>query len=643
MTSSEKRAATLRAVADVLVPSGGPFPLGATDVDAGGRLARQIDRFPPVTRRQVDLLVRIFECGPLLSKQPGWFSRLSPAARQAYLERALESRLPWKRLPAQLLKQLVLLAFGATHEFESRIGFDHSCVASDSPREGPHLHPIEFPQIRGTVDVHADAVVVGSGAGGATVAAELAEAGLSVVVVEEGPYYTRTDFRGAPFERVLRLYRDQGTTAAFGRSGTSTPVPLGKAVGGTTVINSGTCFRTPDRVLRAWESTWSIEGIDPASMAPLFDRVESILRVKPVPWEIIGENARLFDRGVRAMGLRGAPIRRNIDGCRGCGVCAFGCPSDAKQAAHLSYLPRAEARGAAIYARCRVRRILVERGRAGGIEAEIFDGADEARRGMLRVRAPIVVVAAGAIHTPVLLANNRLARQSRQLGRNLRIHPALAVTATFPEEIRGWRGTMQSYFVDSIAESHDVMIEVTNPIPGLAVAQAPGIGPRLKDEIASLPRMASAGLFVSDTSAGRVLRGAGARPWILYSLNQRDADRLIAGIDLVSRIFFEAGADSVQTGLPGMPEVTHPRQLGGLARYRIRSARLHTTGFHPMGTCRMGRDPAHTVVDDRGAVHGVDGLYIADASVFPSCVGVNPQISIMAFATRIAHGIARVR
>src|SRR5262249_21730842 len=160
-----------------------------------------------------------------------------------------------------------------------------------------------------------------------------------------------------------------------------------KAVGGTTVVNSGTCFRTPDKVLRSWESDYGLSGFDPATMAAVFDRVEQTLNVMPVPWSIIGKNAEVFDRGVPALGLHGEPIRRNTRNGRGCGMCAFGCPSDAKQAMHLSYLPLATQRGARIFARCRADRLVLEGGRAVGVEADILDHATDEVRGRLRVRA----------------------------------------------------------------------------------------------------------------------------------------------------------------------------------------------------------------------------------------------------------------
>jgi choline dehydrogenase-like flavoprotein len=631
--------ATLAAVADAIVPRGGAFPLGAADVGVASRLNCYLNAFSPATRRQVSLLLAAWEISPLLSRQMKPFSRLSAAERERFVEEAARSRYPWRRIPITILKQLCGFAYGAAPEVEAAFGFTHACLHEGPPRKGPRLAPLMYPDLKGDISERVDVCVIGSGAGGAVIAKELAEAGRSVLIIEEGGYFTQDDFHGPPFERVLRTYRDQGTTMAYGRP--VIPLPLGKAVGGTTVVNSGTCFRTPDQVLRRWQSEFGLEGFDPATMAPVFDRVEQILNVMPVPWEIIGKNAEIFDRGVRALGLRGEPIRRNIRGCRGCGVCAFGCPSDAKQAMHLSYLPLAAEHGARIFARCRADRIVIEHGRAVGVEADILDRSADEVHGRIRVRADTVVVAAGAIHTPLLLRANGVGKRSGQLGRNLRLHPALGIPARFDEEVFAWRGTLQSYFVDHLLDSDEVMIEVTNPLPGMGLAAGDAIGREAKEVMAQYKNLAAAGLFVSDSSSGRVLQlGRRGRPTIFYKLNRLDTQRLIHGAALVAEIFLAAGARTVQIGLPGLREVKSSGDLRALKDPgRWGPEALNPTGFHPMGTCRMGPTPESSVVNLRGEVHDVQRLFVADGSLFPTCTGVNPQVSIMAFATRIAQGI----
>src|SRR5207247_2327839 len=454
---SDAELRVLRALAEALIPPGGPFPLGAGDVGTAERLARYLQRMAPETQGQVRLLLRAWEAAPLASRHLRRFSRLAPAARDAWVERCLASRLPWRRIPLLLLKTLCLSAFCADPRVEAALGYGHGCLDGRAPGAGPRLVPLQYPDVRGDVEEVADVCVVGSGAGGAVVAYELARAGLRVVVLEEGGYFTQADFTGPPMERVQRFYRNGGATVALGRP--TIPVPLGKCVGGTTVVNSGTCFRTPARVLGAWASEHGVADADPATMAPYFDEVEHMIGVRPVPWEIIGRNAEVFDRGV---------------------------------------------------------------------------------------------LAAGAIHTPGLLARSGVRHPA--LGRNLRLHPAVGVAGYFEEELLAWRGTLQSYLVDRLQDSHGVMIEVTNPVPGVSAAALPGVGTALKDGLARFRHAASAGLFVSDTGSGRVRRLPGGRePLVTYRLAPADARALSEGIALVAEIFFAAGAESVYPGVAGIP------------------------------------------------------------------------------------------
>ncbi len=637
-TPSEHTA--LLAIAEALIPSGGPFDIGAREVDFIGILERELVHLEPSFQEQVRWFIRCWEWGHALKPPFRRFSALSLEERTRRVRKSYSSHHLIPRILVEAFKQLCGFAFAATPAVSEALGAPGDCVSKRPAAQGPKLHPQKFPELHGDVEVSCDVCVVGSGAGGAVVAAECARAGLRVVVVEEGDYYTHEDFQGPPFQRMLRMYRDHGAIAALGSP--PIPVPLGKAVGGTTVINSGTCFRAPGTTLALWQRHFGLEGFDEETLSPYFDRVERVIHVKPVPWEIIGSNAQVFDRGVRALGLHGAPLQRNIEGCRGCGVCVFGCPSDAKQAMHLSYLPLAETAGAKIYARCEVRNIVAEGTRVRGVEAAILGPAhDPGSRGRLRVRADRVVLACGALHTPLLLRKNRLGLGSGQLGKNLALHPALGVSATFKEPLYHWRGTLQSYYVDHLHLSDGVMIEVTTIHPAMALSAAKAVGLELKHFLAELPFRASAGLFVSDTTTGEVAALPGLRKSVIrYQLSRFDAARLFRGMALVGEIFLSAGATAVHTNLPGLERVTSRRELNELkSAPRWQPRDLHLAAFHPVGTCRMGSKPTNSVVALNGQVHGVEGLYVADASLFPTCVGVNPQETIMAFATKIAEGI----
>lgn len=508
------------------------------------------------------------------------------------------------------------------------------------PEEGSPDHHMEVERggRSGRVE-NCDVAIVGSGAGGAVLAKELAEKGLDVVVIEEGDYFTTKDFVGPPIERIMRFCRSGGATSTIGK--VQITLPIGRTVGGTTTVNSGTCFRAPRRVLSSWESDFGLVGIDYESLEPYYRRAEKVINVRPVPWELLGPNGWITHYGSRSLGYTGGPILRNITSCHGAGQCAFGCPTDAKQAMHLSYLPRAWRAGARIYARTRAEWISFEKGRASGIVARFLDDRDRPL-GRLVVRAKVVAVACGAIGTPLFLLKNRIANASAQVGRNLSIHPATGIAGWFGDKIYGWRGTLQPYYVDSLFDTNGVMLEATNSVPSVTGNVFPGYGLATKEMFAAFPYMATLGLLVADTSVGRVRRGPGGDPIITYALNDRDTKNLYAGLALAAEILLAAGALQVTPGIPGLETVSGPEGVAELREGRGGARGLKLTAFHPTGTARMGADPGSSVVDGWLEAHDTRGLYITDGSVFPTCVGVNPQVTIMALATRTADRIAEV-
>jgi choline dehydrogenase-like flavoprotein len=484
-------------------------------------------------------------------------------------------------------------------------------------------------RIAGERSVRVDACVVGTGAGGAPVAKELAEAGLRVAMLEEGDRFTADDMTARPREMTAILYRDAGQVTSVG-----TPpilLPLGQSVGGTTLVNSGTCFRTPAAVLELWAREFGLEALTPEALDPFFRRVERILNVAQVPPELAGRNALLVKRGADALGWSGDFIYRNVRGCVGSGVCAFGCPTGAKQHTGETYLPLAWDAGATTYSGCRVRRILVERGRVLGVEAATACG------GTLRVRADLVVVACGAIHSPPLLKRNGLGGQSGQLGRNLAIHPATAVRALFDEEIDMARGVPQSYFVDEFA-SERIMFEGAAGPPDYLAMSLPFSRERQRELMLRYRHLAQFGLMVSDRSRGSVGERAG-RPRIRYDLNAEDTAAFKRGIELLTELYWAAGARAVYPPVAGIEEL-RDGDSRALRDHELRPRDLSLLAFHPLGTARADARLRHGVVDGDLKLHGVEGLYISDASVVPSSLGVNPQITIMALATRLAYHLA---
>ncbi len=486
-------------------------------------------------------------------------------------------------------------------------------------------------------NVRTQVCVIGSGAGGAVVAKELAEAGVEVCLIEEGAYFRGKDFTGRPREMLDLLYRNRGLTGTVGRL--TIPIPLGKCVGGTTTINSGTCYRTPDYVLDSWRREYNVVDALEPQLRPHFERVEHELNVHPVPDDVYGQNSRLFEKGTAALGFAGARIPRNEKGCLGTGVCAFGCPQDAKQAMHVSYVPKALATGATLYTRCRADRILNGSGTAFGVVASFVDANDRDTGRQLRVLADRIVVCAGALLTPALLERSGIPDASGWRGRNLHIHPATRVGALFNEEVRGWEEVPQAYNVHEFTQA-GIFIQGQFVPPSMEAPVLPGIGAAHKSLMRQFAHLASFGALISDVSAGRVRARGRGWPLVTYTMLPEDVSKLARAISLTAQIFFAAGAKMVFSGIASQPILHSVADARALVNQRFKSTDFEMMAFHPQGTCRMGEDPTRAVTDSYGAYHGMRNLVVADASVFPSSCKVNPQMTIMALASRAAARLA---
>jgi choline dehydrogenase-like flavoprotein len=474
-------------------------------------------------------------------------------------------------------------------------------------------------------------VVVGSGAGGAPAAAALAEAGLDVVLLEAGARLETRDFTGEEAALLPRLLK--AATAA----GSGMELYGGACVGGSTVVNDALCWRPPPEVLAAWRREHGLGGLTEAAFAPHVERAWAEIGAAPTGRANLSRNARLLARGAERLGWSGAPMARNVRGCANLGLCNLGCPTGAKQSALRTWVPRAERAGARVVPRARVERVVVEGGRARGVAGVVLDPASGARAGALRVDAPLVVLAAGVLETPALLLRSGIAA-----GEGVQLHSSLYVTARFREPVFGFYGPTMAYAVTEFSDVHGrrgpgFMLENATASPAVTAHALPGFGADLERAMAALPHLARTVVVLRDRARGRVSldRAGGAR--IAYEPAPEDLARLAEAIAHGARLYLAAGAEEVWLPIEGSAPVRREADLAGIAARRLVPRDLTLLyAVHLFGGACMAGDPARGPCDESGAVRGVAGLYVGDASSLPTNTGANPQVTIMANALRIA-------
>ncbi len=622
---TERERRVLAALAATAIPAGEFLPAGGPETVA--RMETYLGALPGWAAQGLRALIWAVELGSVPS-HGRVFTALEPAAREGFLAAWHGARSPQAR---QLLRVL-LTAVKAAHFDDpalfARVGCPYGVVppADESPRWMAQV--TDGGEVREGTDLEADVVIVGTGAGGASLAYELARKGHAVLLLEEGRYHRRGAFTGRAAEMTRLMYRDMGMTVALGN--VATPVWAGRAVGGSTTINSGTCYRAPERVFAAWRAGDGLTMFSAESMAPYYARVEEILGVAEAPAAHLGGVARVIARGAGRMGLAHAPLRRNAPGCDGAGVCCFGCPTGAKRSTDVSYVPMALERGAALMTRARVERVVIERGGARGVVARAAGG------GEVRVRARATVLAGGALMTPLLLQSSGVGGRGGWVGRGLSIHPASKVMALFDERIDMAHGIPQGYAIEQFA-GEGLMFEGASTPFDLTAVSVPFSGRRFTEVMERYSQLATFGFMIQDTSRGSVRRGPGGRSLIFYSLNARDTARMHQAAATLCEVFLQAGATRVFPGIAGWDEVTTAAEVDALRRATIAAGDLELTAFHPLGTARMGTDPRRSVVGPDHECHAVRDLYVCDGAAVPTPLGVNPQVTIMAMSTRAAE------
>lgn len=634
----------------------------------------------PAQIAQLRLVLRALEsraANLALGAGPKAFQAMSPSDRERTLLSWGTSRLgPRRTAFASLRRLMTFLAYadpgvGAPNPRHARIGYQPQFppVTSTPTPIVPVALPFETGDAATPIQLEADVVVVGSGAGGGVVAAAVAAAGRSVVVLEAGPFVDEATMPRDEMTAFERLYLNHGLLATWDGGVT---MLSGSGVGGGTLVNWMTTIAAPPSVRGEWASEHGIDAIEDGSdWTDDVEAIETELEVSQTT--VVPPKDQLIIHGAAVLGWEAAPIRRNSSGCDDCGSCPFGCTRGTKRSGIRVHLATAFLAGARIVPRVRVTRVIVEHGRAVGVEGlalvpDPVSGAaipDPSRPGGVRVRsivvrAPQVVLAAGALRTPAVVQGSGLDHPA--IGRNLRIHPVSGMLVRSAAPVEMWRGPMQAarslQFIEGDGTRRGYVIESAPGHAGLIALAAPWEGTdahaRLMDELRSLAPLIA---VTRDGGEGRATLTRAGRVRIDYALDAAGIATLRHAIGSVATLARAAGArDMVVPGVsPAWFHAGHGARrddaafatyLDRLARFDFAPNRGAVLSAHQMGTVRMGTDPRRHACDTAGRLRAgtrgdevIGGLYVADGSLFPTGIGVNPMLTVMALARRVARTV----
>jgi choline dehydrogenase-like flavoprotein len=533
------------------------------------------------------------------------------------------------RKPPRALQAAILAGFYVQPEEAEAIGYP-----APPPPPPPEAAPktIRIEQVHGdTARLEADVCVVGSGAGGSVVAAELQARGLAVVVLEAGGYRNEADFHQLEARAAAELYLHGGL---FHAEGGTIGILGGATLGGGTVVNSMVCLRPPDALRAEWAAA-GLAGLDTDAFDAHLDAVWSRLSVGTDATQPNGVND-LLARTLEQCGHEWHLLPRNAsadDDPRFCGLCNAGCQRGCKQSTLRTYLQDAADAGARFVVDCDVRRVLVHNGKAAGVEAVVGS------RTALTVSAPTVIVAGGGIESPALLLRSGIGGPA--VGRNLTLHPAFFVSGVHDEPMDGWSGQFQAVSTWEWAE--DFLVECVGTSPGLWAGATPFVDAAdHRRRMLDLRNVAAWHALIRDRGAGSVELGPDGRAVVRWQLDDPDDRRNAARAHVqLAKLHHAAGAREIYTFHEDDVSWRRGEDFDAFLATLERAPHDHVAlSAHQMGTCRLGSDPATSVADGRGELHDARGAWIADASGFPSASGVNPMITIMALARRTALAVA---
>lgn len=490
------------------------------------------------------------------------------------------------------------------------------------------------------IDETCDVCIVGSGAGGAVLAAGLAEAGLDVVILEAGPSRTRADFDMTEGKAYASLYQE-----GMARATTDVAISVlqGRSVGGSTTVNWTSCFRTPERILADWRERFGLAELTTEALRPHFEAVESRLSVQPWPESVANPTNRKLLDGCRALGWDTGTMRRNVKGCANSGYCGMGCPVDGKQAMHVTYLVDARAAGARLYSECAAERLEVDGDRVVAVHARIQPlGAPVPNGPRVTVRAKVTVAAGGALNTPALLLRSGLDRGGL-VGRRTYIHPVVGIVGLYDEPIDPWYGAPQSAhsheFIDRGPDKIGFFFETAPLHPVLLATSQKNFG---ADHAALMRQMRHTCAIIAlgvdgrlpHDEGGTVTISSSGRMQLDYPVRDHHVEYMRQAHLDIARIHLAAGCREIATAHNEPVRVRSEADLAKLEQAEYGALQHGIFTAHQMGGCPMGADPDTSVVDSEHRFRGVANLFVVDGSVLPTSLGVNPSETIYGLSHR---------
>ena len=485
-----------------------------------------------------------------------------------------------------------------------------------------------------------DIVIIGSGAGGGVAAKELAPLcaeGKRVVVLEWGAKLKDEEFTGREVEMASKLFFDSGGTFTKDRAMT---LAYGRAYGGSTVIYTGTSMTMPEDVVEQW----SVPGLEFNDLYQRSMKYFEENNVHLLADEDINDNNRLFLKGCEELGYHVEQFPVCVTGCRGSSLCNLGCPNQAKQGTDRVQLPNAEAQGLEVITNCRVTRIGDR-----VCEAEVADpGYGEPSRwepGEYRVKAKVVVLCGGGVvNSPALLLRSGFGDHLPMIGRSITLHPALILAGEHENRITNFHGFPKSYYCDHFMKNDRFLLETCMYFPFVTAKNLIGFGAEHSELMRAFPKLQMILVLALDPAVpeNRVTLDGNGDPVVDYTLTEPVLDTLHASMLASAKVFFAAGAKRVHApaGTNFFIDATDADRVDDLIpRANVKSGKISITSAHLMGGCAMGRDATDSVTDGWGRVHDIPWLYVADSSLFPQCSEVNPYVTVMALADRVAEGI----